>query len=257
MIAPAHLLSRLEEIGRSLSKKRSARALIGLGSVGVDMDRLDEYSDLDFFVVVEPGSKADYLTDLAWLTDVAEVTYAFQNTRDGHKLLYEDGVFCEFAVFDENELENAVFSPGRIVWKAEGVDSEIRMPRQAINEKAVPALDWLLGEILTNLYMGLLRHQRGEKLSAMRFIQGHAVDRVLELAEQIYTAASGGQDAFSIERRYEQRYPQMIKILPDLMQGYAKNVESARSILRFVDKHTVLDPNMRRKVLALCDNEQA
>ena len=40
-----------------------------------------------------------------------------------------------------------------------------------------------LGEALTNLYVGMAREKRGEKLSAMRFIQGYAVDRLLELAE--------------------------------------------------------------------------
>jgi hypothetical protein len=34
-----------------------AIALIGVGSVGRELDRIDEYSDLDFFVVVDDGAK--------------------------------------------------------------------------------------------------------------------------------------------------------------------------------------------------------
>lgn len=44
---PAALLARLDEIGRSLIQSGHAIALIGLGSVGEELHRLDEYSDLD------------------------------------------------------------------------------------------------------------------------------------------------------------------------------------------------------------------
>ena len=43
------LLKRLDDIGQSLERSGHALALIGLGSVGVELDRLDSYSDLDFF----------------------------------------------------------------------------------------------------------------------------------------------------------------------------------------------------------------
>ena len=52
-----------------------------------------------------------------------------------------------------------------------------------------PSPEWSLGEALTNLYVGLSRLRRGEKLSAMRLIQYHAVDRILELSEKIEPAA--------------------------------------------------------------------
>jgi hypothetical protein len=46
---------------------------------------------------------------------------------------------------------------------------------------------------LTNLYVGLGRFHRGEKLSALRFIQHHAVDRFLELTEQVEAAQHGSR----------------------------------------------------------------
>jgi lincosamide nucleotidyltransferase B/F len=42
-----NLLQRLDEIGSSLERSKHALALIGLGSVGLECDRLDSYSDLD------------------------------------------------------------------------------------------------------------------------------------------------------------------------------------------------------------------
>jgi hypothetical protein len=112
MIDKQTLLTRLDEIGRSLERSAHALALIGLGSVGLDTHRIDAWSDLDFFAIVETGHKQEYLQNLSWLTNLGPVAYFFQNTVDGYKLLFADGVFCEFAVFEPTELETAVYTTG-------------------------------------------------------------------------------------------------------------------------------------------------
>ena len=61
MSRPEQLLKRLDEIGQSVSKREGSRALIGLGSVGIETNRLDEFSDLDFFVITKAGSKLEFL----------------------------------------------------------------------------------------------------------------------------------------------------------------------------------------------------
>jgi hypothetical protein len=71
------LLKRLDEIGASLDQSSHALALIGLGSVGLELDRLDAYSDLDFSVIVEPGCKRAYLDDLHWLSSLCPIAYCF------------------------------------------------------------------------------------------------------------------------------------------------------------------------------------
>ena len=246
------LLTRLDEIGHALSQQSTALALIGLGSVGVERDRLDQFSDLDFFVIVKPGSKPRYLEDLSWLTRIAPVAYYFPNTPDGYKLLYQDGVFCEFAVFEEAELREAVFAPGRVVWQAAGVDAAIGIPKHFSRQAQPRQTEWLIGEALTNLYVGLLRERRGERLSALRFIQSHAVERILELCERIETATSAQPDPFSLERRYELRHPGLAGLLPELLQGYQRNRESALAALSFLDKHFEINPAMQQAILRLC-----
>ena len=246
------LLHRLDQIAASLSRRPTARALIGLGSVGLERERLDAWSDLDFFAIVQPGSKAEYLTDLSWLSDVAPVAYAFRNTVDGYKVLYADGVFCEFAVFDENELETAVFSHGKVVWKAEGVPDTIAIPQRTPQPRTPPATEWLLGEALTNLYVGLSREQRGEHLAALRLIQGHAIDRILELAERVETVEPAPADPFNRDRRVEQRIPALVEVLPGLLQGYDRNRESALAALAWLERHFEVNPALKAAILALC-----
>jgi len=252
MNTPEKLLQRLEDIGQELTKKPGALALIGLGSVGLERERLDAFSDLDFFVIVQAGYKAQYLEDLSWLTQLAPAAFSFANTPDGCKFLYTDGVFCEFAVFEESELQQAVFAPGRVVWKAAGVSEQIAVPQRAHLPGPPPAAAWLIGEALTNVYVGLLRDLRGEKLSAMRFIQVYAVDRILELAERSQ-AAAGAADVFNRERRFEQRVPALAGRLPAFVQGYARNRESALAVLAYLDEYFEVDPAMKQAILKLCE----
>jgi lincosamide nucleotidyltransferase B/F len=245
------LVARLDDIGHSLEDAGHALALIGLGSVGIERERLDEYSDLDFFAIVGDGHKQRFIQNLDWLSAVCPIAYHFQNTTDGHKLLFSDGVFCEFAVFEAAELRKIPFARGRIVWKQPQVDASICTPVHS-STPATRDKDWLLGEALTNLYVGLCRFHRGEKLSAARLIQHHAVDRVLELVELVERESPGGRDEFANERRFEVRFPKSARELPNFMQGYESSRQSARAILDFLEKHFPINTAMARTIRELC-----
>jgi len=247
------LLNRLDEIGHSLERSGHALALIGLGSVGVELDRLDAYSDLDFFVIVEPGHKRAYLDSLQWLSDVQPIAYHFLNTEDGYKLLFEDRIFCEFAVFEPDELQNIPFAPGRIVWKQADLPDSVGQPTLNPVPRSMRSKDFLLGEALTNIYVGLNRDQRGEKLSATRFIQGYAVDRLLELVEYIETEKPTHRDPFVNERRFEQRFPDLASQVGTWVQGYEKNRESALAILAFLEQHFQVNEAIAEAIRDLCE----
>jgi hypothetical protein len=246
------LLKRLKEIGQSLERSGHALALIGLGSVGLELDRLDSYSDLDFFAIVEKGYKRSYLDSLHWLSDVHPIAYSFLNTDDGYKVLFEDGIFCEFAVFEPAELEKIPFAPGRIVWKRAEVPDTFGQPTTFPASKQKRDKDWLLGEGLTNIYVGLNREKRGEKLSATRFIQGYAVDRLLELVEYIKPANEAHRDPFVNERRFEQRFPDLDSQVSTWMQGYEKNCESALAMLAFLEGHFEVNETIAEAIRELC-----
>jgi len=249
---PESLLKRLDDIGHSLAQSGHALALIGLGSVGEELQRLDEYSDLDFFVIVEPRYKDHYIENLEWIRTLCPIAYHFPNTEDGYKLLFEDGIFCEFAVFDMEELTGIPFSPSRIIWKRSDVPENINRPTKETLPPKKRDKDWLMGEALTNIYVGMGRDKRGEKLSAARFIQLYAVDRLLELTEYVEPTRNAPVDIFANERRFEQRYPETTQALPSWIQGYKKNRESALAILSFLEKHFDVDQTMAMAIRELC-----
>jgi lincosamide nucleotidyltransferase B/F len=256
-VETTQLLARLDAIGRSIAATDRGLALIGLGSVGVERERLDRYSDLDFFVIAKDGCKSWFLDQLNWLETIAPLAYAFRNTVDGYKALFADGIFCEFAIFERVELSTIPFSQGRLVWHDPQVDQSIATPLYNPNPGETQTVEWRLGEALSNLYIGLGRYHRGEKLSAMYFIQRYAVDQVLALAEQIEAAQATLRDRFAPERRYEQHFPALAQQLPLLMQGYERSPESALAILDFLAAHFTINQAIADAIRQRCDRHTA
>jgi hypothetical protein len=115
------MLRRLDDLGAHLATRGDAVALLGLGSAGSEYDRMDEHSDLDFFVVVDDhGAKDRYLSDIDWLAAAHPVAYSFANDRNGRKALFTDGVFAEYAIFTVAELARLPFVGARVVWQRAG-----------------------------------------------------------------------------------------------------------------------------------------
>jgi lincosamide nucleotidyltransferase len=150
------LLQRLNEIGKSLERKGGALLLLGVGSVGIETERLDEYSDLDFFVIVKPGQKDRYIDRLDWLEEILPLAYSFKNSDVGYKVLFEDGIYGEYAVFEEWEMANGSYTEGRVVWKDPLYrNTGIAKPSNRIPSLKKDSMDFPLNEALTNLYVGL------------------------------------------------------------------------------------------------------
>jgi hypothetical protein len=249
MDRPELLLARLDAIGTALAATGRAQALIGLGSVGLETDRLDVWSDLDFFAIVDPGAKAGFIDDLGWLAAAHPLAWHFRNTADGHKALMADGVFCEFAVFEPQELAGIPFAPGRLVWARPGTDPALAAPRRA---PPTPTTDetWIVGEALSCLFVGLQRWHRGERLSAARFVQGHALDRLIELDALRHRPPAG--DPFNGERRLEARQPTLAAELPALVPGYERTPQAALAMLAALERRgALLNPAIVEHIRAL------
>lgn len=246
------LLHRLDGIAYSVSQRPEALALLGVGSVGLELDRLDEYSDLDFFVICKDGTRDRFLERLDWLEEQGPIAYHFKNTEEGYKLLYEDGVFCEFAVFEQERFRTASYAGARAVWKTEGFSAPDNSFPSEDNSSKQRDKEFLIGEALTNLYVGLCRYHRGEQLCAQSFIERFAVDRMLELIALIEQPQNVTEDRFMIHRRFEFRYKQHAGILAGCLSGYKNLPKSAEAILHFLDSEFNINPAMKQKIQQLC-----
>ncbi|MCX7774137.1 MAG: hypothetical protein N2376_13605 [Clostridia bacterium] len=244
------LVFRLGQITDLLKEMPSALALLGLGSCGLELERMDEYSDLDFFIICRTSMKKIFLEDVRWLGATCPIAYSFKNTPDGYKVMFLDSVYCEFAVFEPEDLKNIAFTGARILWQADDFDAGLCTA--PMTQNADKETEWLLGEALTNIYVGMCRHLRGETLSAFKFIQGYALDRVLELIAKIESPSDVKKDVFDLPRRFEQRYPIHSPELSKIVLGYNDIVKSARNMLEFLDSHFVINAAIKNKILDLC-----
>jgi hypothetical protein len=247
---PHRLLQRMDDLGAVLARRGDAVALFGLGSVGTDLERLDDHSDLDFFAIVNDGAKQRYLDSIDWLEELAPVVFSFENSVDGRKVLFADGLFAEYAVFTLGELRAQTYPPGRIVWQRDDTFGELDAAGRLPGPSPADNAEWQVNEALTNLYVGLHRELRGERLSAMRFIQVHAVDRLLTFLD-LTEAASSKQDAFVVERGAERRFGADLLPLSSFAPGYDRNREAALAILEWLEARAEVNETLARSIREL------
>jgi hypothetical protein len=247
---PQRLLQRLDDLGAVLARRGDALALIGQGSVGVDLDRLDEHSDMDFFVVVDDGAKQRYLDSIDWLEALAQVEFSFPNSVDGRKVLFVDGLFAEYAVFTLDELRAGSFPPGRLIWARHDAPAGMERWGRVPGPSPYDYPEYHVNEAVTNLYVGLHRDARGERLAATRLIQQHAVDRLLTYLE-LTTPGSTRQDLFAIERGAERRFGPDVLPLSEIVVGYDRNREAALVILEWLESRVDVDPTLAAEIRRL------
>ena len=245
--ARACLLQRLDEIVQSAIASGHALAVLALGSSGRELDRVDEYSDLDLWVIAEDGYQQSFLTNLDWIQAASPIIHRHKHGPTGYSILFEDGIFAEVDAFEVSDLATLGFTEARIAWKRPEIPDTIRFPNKPANP-GQRALEELLGEALGNLYVGLGRFHRGEKLTAMRFVQVYAVDRLLEMAHLLETEQPYWPDVFGNERRFEKRFPGIAGALPKLLQGYERTPESAQAMLELLDAHFEINPALKQAI---------
>ncbi len=244
-VTPTALLGRLSAIAESVAARNDAIALLGLGSCGHEIGRLDEWSDLDFFVVVDDGAKAPYLRSIDWLETAGPVAYSFENTVDGRKALFDDGVFVEYAVFTAAELAGIPHAGGRVVWRRAGTADELLdPPRAPVGDHH--SVDFHAQEALTNLLVGLKRESRGEHVSAFQLIQQHAFGHVLAILAQGGSTASA--DPFDPSRRIELRHPELGPALAAMTPGSERNASAAIAVLAWLEVTVPVDQRMRAEI---------
>ncbi|MFI1993929.1 hypothetical protein [Actinoplanes sp. NPDC020271] len=224
------MLQRLDEIAAQVAARDDTIALLGLGSAGAQRGRLDDHSDLDFFLVVAEGATTRYATETDWLAATCPLVWSFAHERRGRKALFADGIFVEYGVFTVGELRGVPFRGARAVWRRADAPPGLTESDALVPRPPFDTVEFHLNEALAHLYVGLHRDLRGEHLSAARLIQGHAVDRVIALL-RLSAGEPPYRDVFDDSRRVERTYPPHELPLAEMVPGYRGNAAAARVIL--------------------------
>ena len=219
-------IQRFNAIIKLNQHKKEVLAFIGLGSMH-DLSRLDRYSDIDFFIIVKSqNDKKNYMEDISWL-DVHPIIFSYIETRDGLKVVYEDGILLEFAVFTMDELKLIPFQEGTIYYKKPFIEEHDLKPQL---EQSHPFdLNKTISNCLSNLYVGLLREHRGEHVAAFLMIQVYATSNLLKILDQHQ------DDPFVVERRIEKRLNVDYQAL---YPGITHNKKAVLTILNYLELNT-------------------
>lgn len=241
------ILARLDRIGQAVAATGMADALLAFGSVGANVDLVDRCSDLDFLVIARGSGKETLVADLAWLEAAAPIAFAYRHADDGYKVLSRDGIFYDFGIVRADEMARIPHGRGRIVWRSESAGSVLdSFVEPSLFGAGRPAdVERLRGDFLTDLYVGLLRFERGERCSAFRLVQCEAVDALLGLG----FAPSGidsavPSDPFAPARRAEMRRPGSAGFLASFCAGYHRTPEAALALLAAAEGLWPVDPGM-------------
>ncbi len=195
----------------ALSADSRVLGLIAAGSMAATDHAPDEYSDHDFWIVTTPGAQEYFRTTFDWLPDHEQIALVFRETAHGLKVLYRFGHLVEYAVFAPEELAVTYLNSYRILIDRAQIAARAAeiVTRTAAGHSGQQAdLAYHFGQFLTNLWVGIGRHRRGERLSGHDFVRHGAVRHLLTLiAALIPPDRSGVLDSLDPARRFEQAYP--------------------------------------------------
>lgn len=214
---------RFEDYTRRLTKSAASNddvvGLVLLGSTAA-VDRVDEWSDHDFYLVVREGQQERFRSDLGlWLPDVDEIAFAVRETEHGLKVVYSSGAVLEFAVASLDEVSTFGGSPYAVVLDRADLTERMASGPAIPAPREVDALrEFRL--FLSLLLIGVGRARRGEELAGGQLVRTYALERLLTvLREQLGDAGVSGPmpDPFNVFRRFEQTHPVIGRELGDAL----------------------------------------
>lgn len=182
--------------------------LVLMGSTAAP-HRIDEWSDHDFAVIVEPGAAEELRGDLSWLPRLSALVSCGRELHDGFCGIYDDGHVIEFGVTDLAGLATWHANAYDVVLDRGGVTDAMCLV--AAREKPTSLFDARreFAILLATLLVGAGRARRGETLSASGALRGRAVEVLLGLLAQLGTADRTMLDDLDVRRRFERAYPEI------------------------------------------------
>ena len=188
--------------------------VIGFVTLGTtaDSELRDEWSDHDFWIITEAGAQNSYLTDFSWLPDAENIAITVRHGERYRSAVYRDRHKVEFAVLDVDEARDGKIERYGVLIDRGGVAELIESIRQQTFEQAQTSRTWADG--LQNLciivWTACERFERGEMLSARQYIDGFAVNQLLQLVS-VHTSDESdvSADLLDARRRLEMRSPEL------------------------------------------------
>jgi hypothetical protein len=220
-----------EQMVQKLKPLPDALGLMFAGSAA-DLSRVDQYSDQDFYLIVNNGTAESFRQNLSWLPRHEEIILSPRETAHGLKVLYRNGTMLEFAVFEIGELSTHLApKDNRVVFDRGGVQEIIHDITHKQTNDFDPETEYQL--FLTLLHIGIGRIKRGEIIAGSQHIKGYALNHLLGLIRHYEPANIDSSDALNRYRRFESDFPKLGAKLGTLVEG--ESLECAKGMIEIAD----------------------
>jgi len=210
--------------------------IIGLVLVGstAETERVDEWSDHDFFVITETGLQEPLRKDLSWLPESESIAFWFRETEHGLKVVYKSGDVLEFAIFDCDELSGCMVNHHRLAYGNHEVEKALlqaknRLPQVVVGDDLAD-----FRHFLSVLIIQVGRARRGELLTAGAGIRGTATTALL----RVFTRRLPHNpilDKLDVSRRFEFAHPEIGGLIAIALEQDPES--AARDLLEISEKH--------------------
>ena len=198
---------------RTLEDDPAVLCLVALGTMAEPTWR-DAWSDHDFWVVTRPGHQDKLLDDLGWLPNSDTILVRARHGSRHYSVLYRSGHRAEFAVFDPEEAATGTVTVYCVLFDradvAEVVARAVQRGRPQPWSEARGV--FIFDNFLILLCTAVARWQRGEQLSARRYLDQFALDSLLALA----LTDSVDRDPLDPRRHFEHWHPSLAQALESL-----------------------------------------
>lgn len=210
--------------------------IIGLVLVGstAETERVDEWSDHDFFVITHTGDQEALRRDLSWLPNSTSIAFWFRETEHGLKVVYNTGEILEFAIFDCTELSGCTVNHHRLAFGESEVENALVVAKNRL--PAVVVGDDLADfrHFLSVLVIHVGRARRGELLTAGQGIRGTAATALLKVFTR-RLPADPRLDRLDVSRRFEFAHPEIGKRICDALEQDPES--AARELLEISSRY--------------------
>lgn len=225
-----------DTLKNTLAADERVLALVAIGSLAKP-ERIDHWSDHDFWVITTTAAQTDFLSDISWLPNHTAIVLALRPAQQYYTILYRTGHIAEFAVFGLHDLSRGRLSQYQMLFDKQEVAPHIHSIASHVQQEWHDSdnAEATFSHFLITLCTGAARAARGEQLSASTYIFQYAVDALLKLITHHQPPQQHDLvDPFDSRRRFEQIYPEIsAALLPVLARP---PIEAAQQLLDLAER---------------------
>ena len=227
-----------DALRRNLESVPEVIGLVTLGSTA-DKQLRDQWSDHDFWVITKSSAQPHFLQDLSWLPADDQILLKVRHSN-GYTVVYDNQHKVEFAVFDVDEARTAKAERYSILIDREEI-AELMISIHENSIKPVRASAEALENLCVLVWSACERNERGETLSARQYLDGFAVNQLLNL---LTPPVNPDRDRLDPRRRLEKSSPDLAAEIVAL-----RNLEIPKAALRMFE---IAERELKETSLDLC-----